>query len=550
MTWTNQTKNSSVFTNQPLGSASLTWDEATFIWNDAQGTWDNPYSWVNQTKSASIFTNLLPRNLVAWYNLAWTRRIKLTVGTASSLTDFPLYVDLSGLESDFWSHVQNGGADIRVTTDDRTTEIPREVVSCDTGALTGQLWVKVPTLTTGTVLYIYYGNSAATEPAAASAYGSQAVWSAYTNVYHLNGLNDSAVAGNTISSLKEVTQASDSLSFPGEILLDGSISGAAILAVGQAVGNQKIAQSFVMGATATAQIDILLRKLANTGTLVANVLIAIQADTAGSPSGSNIASSTILAAGWNQSFITGIDNIMATYSLTSLVNGTTYWIVVSQSANDTANHINIAYDAAGSHGVLKSFDGATWNVVTGSLRYAVYKSGYAQLTSNIAPAIQDMAVSFVLKKTDTTYENILSQNSLGQTSGHLEINGQGSAPTAGNMAYRPVGGNQQFGAVGVTTSDGLYHWYVVVRDTVSLRFYVDGVLKQTLATDATGTNGFQKFGAIQNRVNATYSQALTGNLKEMRFSVASLLTANRISTAYNNQSSPSTFYSLAVSEGY
>jgi len=55
--WTNQNENSANWTNQPFGAASETWDEATFEWQQAQGTWDNPYAWQNQSKSSSIFTN-------------------------------------------------------------------------------------------------------------------------------------------------------------------------------------------------------------------------------------------------------------------------------------------------------------------------------------------------------------------------------------------------------------------------------------------------------------------------------------------------------------
>ncbi len=496
------------------------------------------------------------------WGAGWTWRVPITVNHAKvsgagTISGFPVYVDLSTLPDEFFDGgddalgffrdgVNSDGSDIRVYQSDNATQCPVELVAIDAGAKTGELWFKgdVSALS-DTIFYIWFGNPNATLPAAADTYGSEAVWSDYTNVYHLVGSGaDSAAAGNDISSLKEVSQASDSLSFPGEVVLDSSLSGNTAIAFGTATGNQKIAQSFVMGPASTAQIDALVRKLANTGTLAASVVLAIQADSAGSPSGTNIASSTIVAAGWNQSFLTGIDNIMWTASLTSLVQGTTYWLVLSQTANDDANHANVAYDSAASHGVLKAHNGVSWSTVTGALRYAMYKSGYAQLTSNITPAIQDMGVSFRLKKTDTTYEAVLSQNSIGQSTGHIEINGSGSAPTAGRLNYRPVSGNPQFAATGINTADGAYHSYTIVRDATSERMYADGVLIGTLTTDATGTNQFEKFGAIQNRINATYGAALKGNLKEVRFSAASLLTAARIATNYNNQNSAATFYTV------
>lgn len=44
-------------------------------------------------------------------------------------TDFPVYVNLNNLPAAFHSHVnQTDARDIRVTKDDGTTELPREVV--------------------------------------------------------------------------------------------------------------------------------------------------------------------------------------------------------------------------------------------------------------------------------------------------------------------------------------------------------------------------------------------------------------------------------------
>lgn len=61
-TYTNQTKNSSVLTNQPKGgAASRTWDNTTETWDEATGTWDDPSFYNNQDKSASTFTNQ-PKN--------------------------------------------------------------------------------------------------------------------------------------------------------------------------------------------------------------------------------------------------------------------------------------------------------------------------------------------------------------------------------------------------------------------------------------------------------------------------------------------------------
>lgn len=69
---------------------------------------------------------------MAWYNTNWTYRKKITIDNtkvSANLTDFPVYVDLSDLGTDFFSNVNIGGGDIRITKADGTTELARELVS-------------------------------------------------------------------------------------------------------------------------------------------------------------------------------------------------------------------------------------------------------------------------------------------------------------------------------------------------------------------------------------------------------------------------------------
>lgn len=134
----------------------------------------------------------------SWYDLKWTRRVKVTIDKTkipSTQTDFPLGIDLSLLNSAFWGKVLNGGGDIRVTTSDGITECAREIVSCDTSNSTGSMWVKIPSVSSSvdTVIYIYIGNSIATDYSASATYGSQNVWASGARVYHLNDLTSSTV---------------------------------------------------------------------------------------------------------------------------------------------------------------------------------------------------------------------------------------------------------------------------------------------------------------------------------------------------------------------
>src|SRR5690606_11906530 len=62
-------------------------------------------------------------------NIRW---IQVTIKASEidqDLTDFPVYIDLSGLTPDFHKYVNQVDArDIRVSAADGTTELPREVV--------------------------------------------------------------------------------------------------------------------------------------------------------------------------------------------------------------------------------------------------------------------------------------------------------------------------------------------------------------------------------------------------------------------------------------
>lgn len=128
-----------------------------------------------------------------WYNTSWLYRVKLTIDhtkVGSDQTDYPIYIDLSDLDSDFWANVQDGGGDIRITKVDGTTEIPREVVSCDTSTTTGEVHAKHSgTLSSSTddEVWVYYGNSGASDYAVTDTYGRNNVWdSGYSLIAHLN----------------------------------------------------------------------------------------------------------------------------------------------------------------------------------------------------------------------------------------------------------------------------------------------------------------------------------------------------------------------------
>lgn len=137
---------------------------------------------------------------MAWFSNLWSFRTKITVlstKVAGNLTDMPVYVDLSLLPSEFWTNVRSDGGDMRVTSGDGITELPREIVEIDTGAQTGELHFKSDSLsaTANTDFYIYYGNANAEDHPVDGTYGRNNVWTDYSYVHHMN-----ESSGNIIDS--------------------------------------------------------------------------------------------------------------------------------------------------------------------------------------------------------------------------------------------------------------------------------------------------------------------------------------------------------------
>ena len=162
----------------------------------------------------------------AWYNSSWLYRISIVVDSAqvaSDITDFVIYVDLSTLGSDFFANVKSDGGDIRITESDGTTEVPREVVFITTGSSIGEMHFKGDvSSSTDTVYYIYYGNSGASEPSSSDTYGSEAVWSAYSMVLHLNETVNNSAGGYSDSSGNSNTGTGTSMAITAP---DGQLAG-------------------------------------------------------------------------------------------------------------------------------------------------------------------------------------------------------------------------------------------------------------------------------------------------------------------------------------
>lgn len=147
----------------------------------------------------------------------WDWRTPLTIPAAkvgAAVTDFPILLTEANLpaemlDADGVQDVLSGGGDLRFTTNpDGTGALACEVVTCTTGATPAvEVWVEVPALATGadTILYCWWGNAAAAQPAVTATNGRNAVWSnGFVAVWHLGEdaggsapqFTDSTGAGN------------------------------------------------------------------------------------------------------------------------------------------------------------------------------------------------------------------------------------------------------------------------------------------------------------------------------------------------------------------
>lgn len=136
---------------------------------------------------------------------------KLTIDQTkvpSDLTDFPVYVDLADMPSTFWSTVANGGGDIRVFKSDGTTELAREIVSCDTGTETGEMHFKFSGTLSGSVdtEVQIHADGVSSDYAVTDTYGRNNVWTDYRFVIHGGSSTDSS--GNITPALTIFTSTS------------------------------------------------------------------------------------------------------------------------------------------------------------------------------------------------------------------------------------------------------------------------------------------------------------------------------------------------------
>jgi hypothetical protein len=205
------------------------------------------------------------------------------------------------------------------------------------------------------------------------------------NFYYLptKDIKDASVGSQGIpkSTNKYVTQdnLSASTTDQTQTTQDGTVE------VGEAdttTKKKKIAQSFIPAKTKIRGVT--LYKLADTGTFTGTVTITLEADTAGSPSGSALATRTLTNTYW-RGLAVGANDITFTSEYASLTVGSLYWIVVTTSTSDTLNHPNLGTNTAGGY----SSGSAKYNNTTdGWVAIATIDLYFKTLEGNVSQLIK------------------------------------------------------------------------------------------------------------------------------------------------------------------
>lgn len=148
----------------------------------------------------------------------------------ASLTDFPVFLDMSTFPTYFWTGLAwTDGRDIRVTNASGTV-IPFDVVSVNYGLKKGSIFVKTSLSTSvDTILYVTYGNPRVAKLANNNANGRNAVWSDYNRVFCFSDYGFADRTGNTgvptinggVASLS-ITATSPQLNSHQGICFDGT----------------------------------------------------------------------------------------------------------------------------------------------------------------------------------------------------------------------------------------------------------------------------------------------------------------------------------------
>jgi hypothetical protein len=148
---------------------------------------------------------------MAWFDLNWLYRQKITIDKtkvqSGPFTNFPVLIAENNIKVEFWSNVKSDGTDIVVTDDDEVTKLDRELVLLNTGSQLLELYVRIPSLPSATdkVIYLYYGNSAASETNKVTTWDN----TKWAGVYHFEEASATTAVNDSVDTNEGTKKAAN-----------------------------------------------------------------------------------------------------------------------------------------------------------------------------------------------------------------------------------------------------------------------------------------------------------------------------------------------------
>lgn len=157
-----------------------------------------------------------------------------------------------------------------------------------------------------------------------------------------------------------------------------------------------VAQKFVPARQSISGVR--LYKSADTGSFTGTVKVSLQADTGGSPSGSDLASYTLTNAVWLKLAAATNFTVVFTAEYETLTVGGSYWIVCTPSTTDNSNHPNLGLNTAGGY-------------AAGALKYNNTADGWVTVATSMLTFATIDGVLGKLPRTGTTDGMVAALNS-------------------------------------------------------------------------------------------------------------------------------------------
>lgn len=216
----------------------------------------------------------------------------------------------------------------------------------------------------------------------------------------------------------------------------------------------KIAQKIT--ATKNSYRGVTLDKDTDTGTFTGTVTISLQADTAGNPSGTPLATVTISNANWLL-IAAGLARVTFAAEASTTI-GADYWIVIESSTADTSNHPNFGGRTSGGTGNAKY-----WNTTDGWVQFANSDLYYATHEGNANKVVKtglggviDSSLISTLKSSGVFSKNLADGNGAVTTIAH----GLGKIPSRVRLTALNAVSNDSTYSIGVYDQSGQRSLYV------------------------------------------------------------------------------------------